>query len=69
MAQNELGRAPGIIGAPYWTDAGLLAEAGIPSVIFGPSGEGPHAAVEWVSLSSIEALTRILIETARAYCS
>lgn len=69
VAQNELGRAPGIIGAPYWTDAGLLAEAGIPSVIFGPSGEGPHAAVEWVSLSSVEALTRILIETVRAFCS
>jgi acetylornithine deacetylase len=69
MAQNELGRAPGIIGAPYWTDAGLLAEAGIPSVIFGPSGEGPHADVEWVSLSSVEALTRILIGTARAFCS
>jgi len=69
MAQNELGRAPGIIGAPYWTDAGLLAEAGIPSVIFGPSGEGPHAAVEWVSLSSVEALTRILIETTRTFCS
>ena len=69
MAQRELGRAPGIIGAPYWTDAGLLAEAGIPSVIFGPSGQGPHAAVEWVSLSSVDALTRILIETARAFCS
>jgi len=69
VAQNELGRAPGIIGAPYWTDAGLLAEAGIPSVIFGPSGEGPHADVEWVSLSSVEALTRILIGTARTFCS
>ncbi len=69
IAQDELGRAPGIVGAPYWTDAGLLAEAGIPSVIFGPSGEGPHAAIEWVSLSSVEALTRILVETARAFFS
>ncbi len=69
LAQDELGRAPGIVGAPYWTDAGLLAEAGIPSVIFGPSGEGPHAAVEWVSLSSLEALTRILIETTRIFCA
>jgi acetylornithine deacetylase len=69
MAHNELGHAPGIVGAPYWTDAGLLAEAGIPSVIFGPSGEGPHADVEWVSLSSVEALTRILIGTTRTFCS
>ena len=38
-------------GALFWTDAALLAGAGIPTVLFGPAGEGAHAAVEWVSLS------------------
>ena len=40
-----------IAGAPYWTDAAFIAAAGIPTVLFGPGGEGAHADVEWVSLS------------------
>ncbi len=32
--------------------------------MFGADGGGAHAATEWVSLSSIEALTDILTETA-----
>jgi len=36
----------GVIGVPFWTDAALVAAAGIPTVLFGPAGEGAHAAVE-----------------------
>jgi acetylornithine deacetylase len=67
-AEKVLGRRPETFGAPYWTDAGLLAEAGIPTAIFGPSGEGLHSDVEWVSLSSLETLAAILTYTARAFC-
>jgi acetylornithine deacetylase len=68
-AEKTLGSRPVTFGAPYWTDAGLLAEAGIPTAIFGPSGEGLHSDVEWVSLSSLESLADILTDTAKAFCS
>ena len=48
-------------GASYWTDAAFIAAAGIPTVLFGPGGDGAHADVEWVSLSDTEAVTRTLI--------
>ncbi|MEX2501789.1 MAG: M20/M25/M40 family metallo-hydrolase [Trueperaceae bacterium] len=45
---------PRRVGAPYWTDAALLAEAGIPTVLFGPVGGGIHQPDEWVDLPSVE---------------
>ena len=57
------GREPELVGAPYWTDAAALAAAGIPSVLFGPSGEGAHADEEWVDVESIERCTAILLAT------
>jgi acetylornithine deacetylase len=59
----------GIAGAPYWTDAAFIAAAGIPTVLFGPGGEGAHADVEWVSLSDTQAVLDTLIEVARRLCS
>jgi acetylornithine deacetylase len=67
-AEKTLGSRPATFGAPYWTDAGLLAEAGIPTAIFGPGGEGLHSEVEWVSLSSLESLADILTDTAKTFC-
>ncbi|KAH6690583.1 diaminopropionate ammonia-lyase [Plectosphaerella plurivora] len=51
--------------AAFWCDAGLLNEAGIPSVVYGPKGEGLHAAEEWVSIESIGEVTTILESAAR----
>ncbi len=56
-------------GASFWTDAALLAEAGIPAVILGPSGHGLHSAEEWVDLQSCFDLGQILVQTALDYCS
>jgi acetylornithine deacetylase len=36
-------------GMTFWTDAAILAGAGIPSVLFGPGGAGLHSIVEYVS--------------------
>ncbi|WP_136706627.1 M20/M25/M40 family metallo-hydrolase [Agromyces sp. H66] len=47
-------------GDPWWTDAGLIADAGIPVVLVGPSGGGAHADEEWVSVPSLVALVRVL---------
>ena len=31
------------VGMSFWTDAAILGEAGIPSVLFGPGGAGLHS--------------------------
>jgi acetylornithine deacetylase len=64
-----LGRAPAIVGVPWWMDSALLADAGIPTVIFGPGGEGAHGTVEWVSLDEVEQCATALAATARAFCA
>ena len=55
-------------GGSYWADSSMIAAAGIPTVLFGPSGEGAHAVEEWVSLSATEAVTQTLIGLARRAC-
>lgn len=57
------------VGKPYWTDCALLADAGIPSVLFGPKGEGLHAKVEWVDIESVKSTAETLVAIARDYCS
>ena len=68
-ARKALGRAPAIVGATGWMDAALLAAAGIPTVIFGPGGEGAHAAVEWVDLDTVEQCAAILLATIDEFCA
>jgi acetylornithine deacetylase len=57
-----------VVGLPFWTDAGLIAEAGIPTVLFGPAGEGAHAAVEWVDVASLERCRDVYRAVAEAVC-
>lgn len=59
----------GVIGVPFWTDAALVAAAGIPTVLFGPAGEGAHAAVEWVDVSSLVRCREVYAAVAAALCS
>jgi acetylornithine deacetylase len=66
---DTLGAPPAVEGASYWADAAFIAEAGIPTVMYGPSGEGAHALEEWVSLSDSESVTRVLLEVARRLCA
>jgi len=58
-----------LIGAPFWTDAALVAAAGIPTVLYGPAGEGAHAEVEWVDLASLERLRDVIARTAAEWCA
>lgn len=55
-------------GEPFWTDCALLAEAGIPCLLFGVDGGGAHAATEWVTLESLETVTRVLTDTITEFC-
>ena len=58
--------ADGVHGIAFWTDAALLAAAGIPTVLYGPAGEGAHADVEWVDLASLERCCDAYLELARS---
>ncbi len=60
--------APELIGASYWADSAFIAAAGIPTVLFGPGGEGAHALEEWVSVPDTEVVARTLIATAGRMC-
>jgi len=61
------GSAPELAGAPYWMDSAIFADAGIPSVNYGPTGAGAHEAVEWVDAASVVTCARVLAETARRF--
>ncbi len=63
-----LGAAPAHIANSAWLDTALLAEAGIPAVSFGPSGEGLHGAVEYVDLESAAAAARVLVRVISDFC-
>jgi acetylornithine deacetylase len=68
-AAEVLAAPPKIAGASYWADASFIAAAGIPTVLFGPGGEGAHAIEEWVSLSDTEAVARTLVGVATRLCA
>jgi acetylornithine deacetylase len=46
-------RRPSIVGMSFWTDAAVLATAGIPTVLFGPGGAGLHSTEEYVHVSDV----------------
>ena len=60
--------APELVGVPFWADSALFAAAGIPTVLFGPRGEGAHAAVEWVDVESAERCRAVYTAVARDLC-
>jgi len=59
---------PEIVGMPFWADSGLIAAAGIPTVLFGPGGEGLHETEEWVELVDLERCLEIYLAVADEIC-
>ena len=66
---RQLGRPPRHGGTSFWTDAAILADAGIPSVLLGPIGAGLHSSEEWVDLQSTVDLAEILAATTKEFCA
>jgi acetylornithine deacetylase len=62
------GASPRHLGDIGWADSGLLVEAGIPCVIFGPTGAGCHTAQEYVEVDSLVACAEIIENAARSFC-
>jgi acetylornithine deacetylase/succinyl-diaminopimelate desuccinylase-like protein len=59
--------AGAVVGESYWTDAALIAEV-LPTVVFGPGGEGAHADVEWVSIADVERCAAVFLSVASEFC-
>jgi acetylornithine deacetylase len=68
-AAEVLGREPAIVGHSAWMDSCILAEAGIPTVIVGPGGQGAHANVEWAELRDVELLVDVLVRAIAEFCT
>jgi acetylornithine deacetylase/succinyl-diaminopimelate desuccinylase-like protein len=50
------------VGVHYFCDAAVLAEGGIPSIVFGPGDIAQaHTSDEWISLRSLERAKDILV--------
>ncbi|HET7762843.1 MAG TPA: M20/M25/M40 family metallo-hydrolase [Phycicoccus sp.] len=47
--------------APYWMEAPLWQDAGIPALVCGPAGGGLHAADEWVDLGQVRRYTEAVV--------
>ena len=53
-------------GLSYWTDAAVLGAARIPTVLFGPRGEGLHSPSESVLVDDVEVCRQVLGGFARS---
>lgn len=69
QVERVLGRPARMRGEPFWTDARLVQEAGIPCIVIGADGGGAHADVEWADAASVVALTDVIEGTIRKLCS
>ena len=56
-------------GMSAWTDTALLAGAGIPGIVFGPSGRGLHGDDEYVEIESVYKCAAALREVILEFCS
>jgi acetylornithine deacetylase/succinyl-diaminopimelate desuccinylase family protein len=68
-AASVAGEEPEVVGVSFWADSALLAAAGIPTVLFGPRGEGLHTEVEWVDVGDLERCAEIYAATAAEFCA
>ncbi len=67
-AMKGIGRTTNRSAMTFWTDAAVLGEAGIPSVIFGPTGEGLHSIKEYVVADDVLVCQAALVELVRDFC-
>jgi succinyl-diaminopimelate desuccinylase len=70
LAETEraLGRPARTRGEPFWTDAGLFAEAGIPCLLVGADGIGAHATREVATVASLAQLAALIEGSVREFC-
>jgi acetylornithine deacetylase len=68
-AVEGIGRKTDRSSMTFWTDAAVLGQAGIPSVIFGPTGKGLHSIEEYVVADDVLACQAALVALVDDFCS
>ena len=66
-AATSVGCRPRKVGMTFWSDAAILGAAGIPSVLFGPGGEGLHSPGEYVRVEDVKQCRDALVQLARVF--
>jgi acetylornithine deacetylase len=66
-AASAVGCQPRRVGMTFWSDAAILGAAGIPSVLFGPGGEGLHSPGEYVRVEDVRRCRDALVGLARDF--
>jgi acetylornithine deacetylase len=66
-AASSVGCRPRRVGMTFWSDAAILGAAGIPSVLFGPGGEGLHSPGEYVRVEDVRRCRDALVALAREF--
>ncbi|KAB8246030.1 hypothetical protein BDV35DRAFT_380895 [Aspergillus flavus] len=67
-ATAVLGNTPQVSSAPFWCDAALLSEVGIPSIVYGPRGDGLHSKEEWVEVESLQQQENVYRRLIEDFC-
>jgi acetylornithine deacetylase/succinyl-diaminopimelate desuccinylase-like protein len=65
---KEIGKPVEAAGENAWGDAQIFQDAGIPTLMIGASGDHLHAPEEWVSLSELTQLVKIVGNTTERFC-
>ncbi len=65
----RLGTTPAWRGEPLWPNCAILHDTGIPCVPFGADSGWAHAASEWTTTASVEALADIFADIAIRFCN
>ncbi len=68
-AVEGIGRKTERSSMTFWTDAAVLGQAGIPSVIFGPTGKGLHSIEEYVVANDVLACQAALVALVDDFCA
>ncbi|KAJ5297497.1 hypothetical protein PENANT_c005G08576 [Penicillium antarcticum] len=67
-ASSVLKSEPVVKCGPFWTDAALLGAVGIPSIVWGPAGDGLHAKEEWVEVESLRQFEKVFTQLVQDFC-
>jgi acetylornithine deacetylase len=68
-SKDAINLTPAFTGASGWLDTQIIWGKGIPAVAYGPSGEGAHAAIEWVDLDTVMDAAKVQELILRRFCS
>ena len=68
-SRQVTGQTAPVAPLSYWADSAFIAAAGIPTVLYGPAGDGAHADTEWVSLAATRTCASVLFTLAQGFCT